>query len=197
MEGQFSLLQEDAGIWTDNYPLDFDDHQSGAEDLSELLRLLDDGDSLGAEQLAADSSGVKNHAHQSDDGPSGMLYLQLAAGGDDVSLEQSPVGAVQPPPLASADDGTIQVGFDSLEPAADMLTTEEPDNEMEIAEMVRVAAQCGQDNASKVWSDQEQEELLKGLAMYVRARLTYRSSWLEQLIFSARDQIDLLVEYSP
>jgi hypothetical protein len=77
------------------------------------------------------------------------------------NLEQSPVGADQmlPLPAVPANATINQVGIDY------MLTTNE--DVKELAEMIRVAAQCGEDDARTVWSEEEQNELLSCLHLYV------------------------------
>jgi hypothetical protein len=77
------------------------------------------------------------------------------------NLEQSPVGADQmlPLPAVPANATIHQVGIH------DMLTTNE--DVKELAEIIRVAAQCGEDDAPTVWSEEEQNELLNCLHLYV------------------------------
>ncbi|TVU01710.1 hypothetical protein EJB05_52822 [Eragrostis curvula] len=168
------------GVWTDDDLLEFgnqlihgDDQTGGAEDMFDLDSLFED-DSSGTERLASDSSGTEqlatessetNHVHLDAD-LSGLGYLLQTEEMNDASWEQSQVGEEPSPPALPA-DGAIQAGFGSLDvPAAGELTTK-PDHEMEIAEMVRVAAQCGEDkDARLVWSEDEHKKLLHYLDLY-------------------------------
>jgi hypothetical protein len=85
--------------------------------------------------------------------PADSNHVQSDA--DPSQLQAIPAAGMQPSPVASPADMPLSTTAD-----------------LEFAEMVRVATECGEDDGARTtWSEEEHKELLRFLDLYVRACL--------------------------
>jgi hypothetical protein len=132
---------------------------------------------LGLDGSSSGSGGGGGGANQEPVDPQAQLHADHPWGVDSLlpiapptvpsaSLpEQTLVGAGGSPPAAPA-TGQNQAGVGEMSPV--LPEDEVADVTMTLADMIRIAEECGQDDAaSRVWSDEEHRDLLYGLRRYV------------------------------
>ncbi|RCV46954.1 hypothetical protein SETIT_9G572800v2 [Setaria italica] len=135
------------------------------DSLDSLLDLDGSSSGSGANQASVDSQLQAAGA----DHPWGMdSWLPMAppAVSNTLLLEQTQVGAGDSPPAAPA-TGPNQAGIDEM--SAVLPEDETADVTMTLADMIRIAEECGKDEAaSRMWSEEEHKDLLYGLRRYAK-----------------------------